>query len=456
MTKPHYRKTAGGQVMPAIRATDGFQNLVANLGTSRDKAFANGYAVSLLSDQMLLDAYRGSSVAKSVVDYPADDACREWRGWQASASQISAIEDEEARLNLVSTVRDARIRARLYGGSAIYIGTGDADPEKPLSPETVRRGGLQYLTVLDRQELGVEALQLNPAVPGYGKPVAYRVSGGGGSHMDIHPTRLVLFTGDDVPNNATAQGMSGWGDSVLQTAMEKVGHLDGTLANVASLVFEAKVDVIKIKDFTQSLRDGGAEYESLMLKRFALAMTAKGVNGTLMLDAGEEYEQKTASFATLPDVIDRFMQVVSAASGIPMTRLFGMSPAGMNSTGEGDLRNYYDRVKQEQTLEIGPAMRVLDECLIRSALGVRPPELHYTWRPLWQMSEVDRANVAEKIVTAGNGLLQMEAGSVEAVGKATVNALTENGAFPGLETAVAEYSQPPVSENTDPLTGDAR
>jgi phage-related protein (TIGR01555 family) len=453
MTKPHYRMTASGDILPAIRAADGFQNLVARLGTDRDKAAANGYIVPIMTDMDLLNAYRGSSVAKAVVDYPADDACREWREWQGDTKQITDLEVEEKRLGVIAKVRDARIRARLYGGAAIFIGTGEPRADKPLNPDRIQKGGVRYLTVLDRQELGVQQLQMDPSLPGYGKPEMYRLTGGTGQIVDIHPSRLIVFTGDEVPHNSTAQSMHGWGDSVLQTALEKVGHLDGTMANVASLVFEAKVDVIKVKDFTQNLRDGGSAYETLMLKRFGLASTAKGINGAFLLDAEEDYQQKSANFATLPDVMDRFMQMVSAASGIPMTRLFGMSPAGMNATGESDMRNYYDRVKQEQTLDIEPAMQVFDECLIRSALGNRPEELHFNWRSLWQMGEKDQAEVATKLVTAAEGIERMGAASMEAAGKALVNALTEIGAFPGLETAIEEFGEGDP-DDIDPETGE--
>lgn len=433
MTKPHYRRTADGHVLPAIRAADGFQNLVANLGTSRDKVAANGYSVTLLSDTQLLESYIGSSVAKAVVDYPAEDACREWRAWQADKDTISALEAEEKRLGVVQKTLDGLVRARLYGGAAIYIGTGDRDPSKPLNPALVRKGGLKYLTVLDRQELGVSDLQRDPSLPGYGMPTRYSINGS----TDIHPSRLVILKGDRIPNNSSAQSRSGWGDSVLQTALEKIGHLDATIANVASLVFEAKVDVIKIKDFTKNLTDGGSAYEQLMLRRFGLAATAKGINGALLLDAQEEYDQKSASFATLPDVMDRFMQMVSAASGIPMTRLFGMSPGGLNATGESDIRNYYDRVRQEQTLEIEPAMALLDECLIRSALGDRPADIHYNWRPLWQLQEKERAEIADKLSSAADKAARYI--PEEVVGEALANALTEVGAFPGLEAAANIY-----------------
>ena len=74
------------------------------------------------------------------------------------------------------------------------------------------------------------------------------------------------------------------------------------------------------------MTDAGAQ------ARAALTARGKGINGALLMDAEDTYDQKTASFATLPDIIDRFMQMVSAASGVPMTRLFGISAAGLNAT----------------------------------------------------------------------------------------------------------------------------
>jgi phage-related protein (TIGR01555 family) len=439
MTKPHYRLTASGDLIPAIRATDGYQNLVAGLGTSRDKSFGSGYVRNSYGYDDLATAYEVSSVAKAIVDMPAEDSCREWREWQAEDAQISALEAEERRLGLAAKVMEARKWARLFGGAAIYIGTGESNPAMPLNPRTIQRGGLRYLTVLDRSELTADEMQLDPREPGYGLPRHYRITTGLNSMVQIHPSRLALFRGAEYPDRQSRQANNGWGDSHLTAALEKVRHLDSTIANIASLVFEAKIDVVKIKDFTANLRDGGTTYETLMQRRFALAMAAKGINGTLMLDAEEEYSQKSASFSTLPDILDRFMQIVSSAARIPMTRLFRMSPGGLNATGESDMRSYYDDVRKEQTLEIEPAMHILDECLIRSALGNRPDEIHYNWRSLWQPTAKERAENADKLTTAMEKLHRMDVLPEEAIADAAVNALTENGSFPGLEAAVTEY-----------------
>ncbi|MDT9702481.1 anti-CBASS protein Acb1 family protein, partial [Streptomyces sp. P17] len=89
-------------------------------------------------------------------------------------------------------------------------------------------------------------------------------------------------------------------------------------------------------------------------------------------------------FGGLPELIEKFLQEIAGASDIPVTRLLGQSPGGLNSTGESDLRNYYDRVNADQTLTISPALAKLDELIICNALGSRPASIHYNWNSLWQ------------------------------------------------------------------------
>ncbi len=426
--------------------SDKLVNFVANLGTERDKAAGSFYAPVVLTDEQLHNAYRGAWFPRKVVDIPAKDATRRWRAWQASKAQIEKIEAEEKRLQVQARTKEALTKARLWGGAAIFIGTGETDTSKPLVPERVQAGGIKYLTVMSRRDLSATEQDRDVMSPNYGKPKAYRL---GGSAIEIHPSRLAIFTGADIPDQDLASGNQfGWGDSVLQAVFEAIQQIDSTMANVASLIFEAKVDVIRIPDFMQGMQD--PKYEKLVLERMRLAAMAKGINGTLMLDKDEEYDSKSANFGTLPDIMDRFMQAGCGAADIPATRMLSQSPAGMNSTGEADLRNYYDRIQSSQELDITPAMSVLDECLVRSALGSRPPEIHYVWNSLWQTTAKERADIgkitAETIKTIAETRLFPE----DALSKAAETLLVENSVMPGLESALEEFgSEVPEDERDE-------
>jgi len=425
--------------------TDSLTNLVSGMGTARDKAASATYVMDLQSPQELLAAYKTSSLARRVVNLKAEDSCREWREWNGDKDQISAIEKEEKRLGVQIKTLRARKLARLFGGAALLIGTGDKDLSKPINVNAIRKGGLRYLTPLTILDVSGSGEQDDPTLDGFGEPEYWTLRGG----IRCHPSRLVLFHGQEPMYQFGMDANPGFGDSVLRGGLRAVQDVDAVAANILSLVYEAKVDVFKIPDLMANLARRGPEYSAEIIKRVTLAATAKGINGALLMDSLEQYEQKSASFSGLDALAFFFMQLCSAAHGYPMTLLFGMSAGGLNATGDVDIRGYYDAVKVEQSLQMEPAMQILDECLIRSALGDRPDDVHFNWRPLWQPTAKERAENADKIASAGQKLKDMDALSPEALSRAMVIALTETGAFPGLESAADEFP------NEDDITGQA-
>lgn len=422
-------------------ARDSLTSLVSRMGTDRDKAATTFYAHSVLSDEQLVAAYSTAWLPRKIVDIPALDACRKWRDWQAKKPQIEAIEEEEQRLNVKGKVLEAMKKARLFGGAALYIGTGDQDPAKPLEVDRIKKGGLRYLNVMPRRQLSAGEIERDPESEWYGKPKGYTLSGANGMQIKIHPSRLVIFTGAmPADEEISANPYQGWGDSILQSTLDAIKNADSTAGNIASLVFEAKVDIIRLPNFMASL--GNEEYKRKILERYTLANTSKGINGTLLLDKEEEYESKTAQLTGLPDVLMAFLQIVAGAADIPVTRLLGQSPAGMNSTGTADMKNYHDRIQSTQELEIQPAMRRLDACLERSA-GVVDPDVYYQWAPLEQMSEKERAEIFKTTADAARTIVGTGAGQEiiprEAVSDALVNRLVEDGVLPGLDAAMETY-----------------
>lgn len=422
-------------------ARDSLTSLVSRMGTDRDKAATTFYSHTVLSDDQLIAAYSTSWLPRKIVDIPALDACRKWRDWQAKKPHIEAIEDEEKRLNVKGKILEASKKGRLFGGAAVYIGTGDENTSEPLDVERVKKGGVRYLNVMTRRQLAAGDIERDPESEWYGKPKAYTLSGANGQQVTIHPSRLVIFNGampaDDEVN---MNGYQGWGDSILQSTLNAIKNADSTAGNIASLVFEAKIDIIRLPNFMASI--GNEEYKRKILERYTLANMSKGINGTLLLDKEEEYETKTAQLAGLTDILMAFMQIVSGAADIPVTRLLGQSPAGMNATGTSDMKNYHDRIQSMQELELSPAMMRLDECLERSA-DVMDPDVYYRWSPLEQMSEKERADIFKLNADAARQLVGNGTGQEiiprEAVSDALVNRLVEDGVLPGLDAAMEQY-----------------
>src|SRR5690554_1876913 len=407
-----------------VMISDGLQNVVANLGTGRDKAAHTAYIADNLSSEQLVEMYRTSWLAAAICDYPAEDATRKWRNWRAEADQITRIEAEEKRLGLQHKVQEALIASRILGGSALYISAENQDPEQPLKPGD----RINSLVLMGKDELTPGEIVRDISSPYYGRPEFYEInSNGQGVRVRVHASRFAIFTGRKVPGAGAYTSSGVWGDSALQSTLSAIQGADTTVANIASLIFEANVDVMKVQGFADMLAQ---HQDELILRRARLQAAMKGINGMLMIDAQDDYEKKSSAFSGLEALMAKFFDWVSGAARIPVTRLFGRAAAALSGVGEGDERVYYDRVGDIQSQNIAPAISLLDECIITQALGDRPAEIYYEWAPLRQRTEAESAEMFGKYAAAARALAGTNAGEVipvDALSDAMVNALTEIG-----------------------------
>lgn len=426
-----------------VQINDGLVNVLANLGTGRDKASHATYAFNQKSPQELLAAYRSSWLPRKVVDIPALDSTRRWRSWNADKDQITAIEAVEKRLELQRKTRDLIIAGRLYGGAALYISTGNVNVHKPFNPE---REVIRHLTLIPKQMLLPVRNLFDIDSPNFGQPELYSINNGT-KQVEVHHTRLVRWIGASVPATDVFEH-DGWGDSVLTALFDAVSQSDATAANIASLVYEAKVDILHIPRLMELIKTPQGEQQ--VRAYLHTIMAAKSTNGALVLDGGDtsqpegktggvRYDSKTQSFSGLDSIWDRMLQAVAGAADIPATRLLGQSPAGLNATGESDLRNYYDRIQSIQELDIQPAMALVDQAIVREATGGPMDDIYYNWRSLWQTTDKEQAELGK--ITVGIITEMKETGlwPDEVLAEAGSNALIETGAVPGLEAALDEW-----------------
>ncbi len=424
---------------------DNFMNLVSGLGTDRDKQAAGDYALAAVTDQEWSNIYRSSWMGRKVVDIPAKDATRKWREWQADAEQIELLEAEEQRLQLPQKVKLVLQMSRLFGGAGLYFSVANDDPTLPLDPNTIKQGALDFVTVLPKEILVPGDIDMDPLSENYGKPEWYQVSSSTEGTVNIDPSRLAIFVGHEIlaPLESAAV-KQGWGDSVLQSAYEAVRNADSTASNIASLVYEAKVDVLSIPDLMEIMAN--PKSRDLLTERVQLSAQLKGNNGMLIIDGDEEYSQKTFAFAGLPDISYQALQAVSGAADIPITRFLGQSPAGLSSTGESDLKNYYDAVNSMQTLMISPVLRLLDEAIIRSALGDRPDEVVYEWSSLWQMTDEQKSKISKETAEMIKALVDTALFPEEALAMAAANVLVEHSILPSFEITEADIREAAEAE----------
>ena len=413
-----------------IYTTDSLTSLVSGMGNvQRDKLASTTYSYVELTDEQLTNAYRNSWVAKRLVDVPAMDAIKNWRVWQTDNDSLNALEQLEDKLGVKQKLLQTIIASRALGGAGLYIGTKDQDLLQPLDASRIKKDGLSYLIVLPRTALVAGELDDNVLDGNFGKPKYYEIVSNG-NIVKIHPSRFVLFFGEQRLDEWVYSGASrGWGDSVLQAAYNWMRNADSTGHNIASLVFEANINVFKIPDLFDKL--GDPEQESKIQKRLTLASAQKGITGDVVIDSAEDFIRNSASFNGLSDILDRFIVYVGASQGIPANKFLGQANKGL-SDGSDLLQNYYDDIKAMQTLEIQPAMQILDECLIRSALGHKPDNISYSWQPLEQANAKEIAETGKILSEMASNLTSEGLFEPQEIREAMINKLVNDNVLPNL------------------------
>lgn len=434
MTKPHLRPNGDGTF---TQVHDGIQNVATRLGGPKDKASGLSYSYSQLQDDAIEQAYRSSWIVRKAVDIPVMDATRKWRDWNADdEATTEVIAAEETRLGVQGKVRQSKINGRLFGGAALLIGLrSQQDFSRPIQLDRITQGDFAFLTVLEKSDLSPGEVETDPTSQRFGMPRWYEINTGSDTFdsVRIDPSWLVEMHGNPRPRRLSAGIMvADWSDTVLDSMITTLRHADGVLANMASLVGDAKTDVVKIPGLSRNIAN--KQYELDLITRFEAARMIRGNQGTFILDQEEEYESVTYAFAGMAETVDRFLQAAAGAADIPLTRFLGQSPGGMNATGDSDLTNYYDRVAAMQSTELSPAMRVLDECLIRSALGDRPEDVSPQWRPLKQMTEAETADIRAKTTTTIKAIAETRLYSDEDVARVGAKMLADLG-VKGLDEA---------------------
>ncbi len=427
---------------------DRLSNVMSGMGTSIDRRSGRRYKFLPLDHAEAEAGYRTSWLIRKIVDVPAKDMTRAWRNWQASKEQISAIEKEEKRLQLRDKVKRALILSRLFGGGALILGTKDSNPSLPLDVEQIGKDGLTYV-----HAMGPKQLSLGPNIEDlksewYGKPSYFEIHSKTGSSVKLHPSRVVAFVGQRAPEGSAYSTVSGfWGDPIMQSIGEAVGNADTAQAGFAALIDEAKLDIIKIPDMMEMAQT--EEGDARLMKRLQVSAMGKSTWRALLLDEKEEWEQRQINWAGIPQVLTTFLEICSGAADIPVTRLLGQSPKGLQSTGKGEADDYDDKVKADQDEILAPALDQVDELLIRSALGSRPEEIYYEFADLVEPDEKAEAEIEKLIadtlkIYADTGILHEEA--LTDIAK---NRMIESGRWPGSEEAFEAAGDIDRDEDSD-------
>lgn len=394
-----------GKETKSVERKDGWLNLFTGLGTRADKTKSTrAVPTGFLADAEKEIIYADDGLGARIVDLLPEDMMKQ--GWHYvfenekegfdNYSKIYNHVFKEIRANY--KIAQALKWARLYGGALILLGVYDGESlDQPLNLNKIKN--FENLKIIPRNNVmyGTMEFQMNPELPRYGQVEYYPVTFYTGRQYQmqrVHYSRVIEIKGIEIPSSEASlipMEFRYWGLSVFQRIQDRLKELGSSFSSLANLLNELTIGKYKYKDLAQIMAsDEGGE---LVQKRLQVMDLMKSVFHSVLLDTDESFERDTLSFGGVSDVMYQFMMMTSAATGYPMTKLFGISPGGLNSTGEADMYQYYDMVKAKQETELLPIIERLVK-IISEWQNIPEPEI--VFNPLEQMTEKEQAELDEK------------------------------------------------------------
>lgn len=447
----------------AVSVQDAFSNPLFRLGYgSQSPLEATEYPLTRMTDNyaLLNSLYRDNWVVQNVVGIIPDDMTKKWFALAGAVGpeHLKELDRVQRVTALRERVNEGLRWGRLYGGAAglIMIRGQEGMLGQPLELESIYPGTFQGLYILDRWQGVVPGIELvfegGEPVPAY-----YSITDARGNTVaKVHHSRLVRFTGRDLPFLERVAELY-WGESEVEALYNDVVKHDNVAANMAALTFRANVDTMEVQNLDQLFSVTSGEQQ----RRFWNVMQAQSVMksnfGMQLVNRGDQIKNTQYTFTGLQEVYDSMCLDLSGASRIPVTKLFGRSPAGMNATGESDLRNYYDYVDTLREAKLRPILEKLLPVLAMSAWGAVPDGLDITFPPLWTPTAKEVAEIAktksEAIVSGYQaGLL-----NVDTAQKELKKLADETGMFDSISeeeiAANAGKTYQDVTALRDPLAG---
>lgn len=442
---------------------DSYQNAMLKLGIGTDNPLsASTYGFNPVTRiRTLLEwIYRGSWMGGIAVDIRADDMTRAGIeiNTQLKPEETDKLQKAEVNLGLWGAINETAKWSYLYGGCIMVMLIDGQDLSTPLRIGEVplMRGQLKGFLVLDRWQVEAKLDRLVSAYgPDIGKPLYYRVASDAPALRGqvIHYTRVLRMAGVDLPYWQRVQENL-WGLSVFERIYDRMVAMDSSTQGAAQLVYKSFLRTYKMKGMTDLMSQGGDNGIATVIKKMDMVRRFQSNEGITLIDAEDDITVQTSSaFTGISDVILQQAQQISGTLQIPLVRMFGQSPAGLNSSGESDLRTYYDGVKQQQERMLRRPIDVIYRAIAQSEGIVLPNDFSWSFRSLWQLDEGQKSEISSRDSTTLASLVDASIIDVPTALRELKDLSRTTGRFDNITDEMIEQAEaePPDGVDIGPL-----
>lgn len=388
-----------------VMTLDSFQNALARLGFNMPNATEGAsYPLTRLSQnyQLMNSLYRSHWIVRKIVDTIPEDMCKNWIkiNTQLDPASIKQLEKTIRRTQTKEKILEGLKWGRLYGGTAgIILLEGQEDMlDQPLNYDLIMPGSYKGLLILDRWSGISPNLSLVDDInsPEFGLPEYYQINTQNARSYTVHHSRIVRFIGNKLPQWESWAEQQ-WGASVIESMYDELKKRDNTSYNIANLVFLANLRIYKTDMLTDMMGLSDPQIQQDFYNTMQAINMMMNNQSMTVIGTGEEFDTKQYAFSGINDIYESFMLDVAGACEIPVTRLFGRAPAGMDATGESDMNNYYDTIEEKQEAYLSPVLDKLLPIVALSTWGKVPTDLDFDYNPLRKADPKENAELSKSM-----------------------------------------------------------
>lgn len=269
----------------------------------------------------------------------------------------------ERRYGLSDKLRKLGFNRAGYGTGIAYFVIDGEDPETPLNLDGIRSGSFRGITIIEPQwcePLLTETNVSDPLSPGWYRPEWYVIKG-----KKVHRSRLFTTLYREAPDDLKPTYNFG-GIPLPQMIYERVYSAEKVANEMLELVQTKRTFVMQGN--TMEIAKKPRQYEKIYnaLSRFRNNQSIMVVDRT-----DENFTQMDTSLADTDGITWTLYQLVAGVASIPEYKLYGTAMKGLNSTGEGETKNYLQMLRGMQENVFEPFLRKAYAIICRSDLGNR-------------------------------------------------------------------------------------
>ncbi len=257
---------------------------------------------------------------------------------------------------------------------------------------------------------------------------------------NIHQSRLLTFVGHPVPDILKPAYAFG-GLSLSQMAKPYIDIWLQTRQSVAEMIHAYSVMVLGT-DLSQLMTPNG---QAALLARIALFNMMRDNQGLFVHNKDtEEFKNVSATISGLEHLQAQAQEHIASVSRIPLVKLTGISPSGLNATSEFEIEVYDDTIEAYQERFHKPKLDRVVHFQMLSLWGEIDPEITVHFNPLRQVSESEKGEQLAKKADMHEKFVNMGAISPAEVRKAIVE--DEDMPYADLGLDPEDMPDPPAEE----------